>query len=93
MGLSTRDLESESDADRGYGFKDNFTSTRLRSVFELHASVLPEIQSSSTMHIVCVVWIVREITLNLDRGSRFNESSFSVRVESPNNLLPSLKLI
>ena len=30
LGLSTRDLVSAPNADRGYGFKDNFASTRPR---------------------------------------------------------------
>ena len=37
MGLSTRDLGSGSDADRGSGFKDHFASTRPRSGSELRA--------------------------------------------------------
>ena len=59
LGLSAQDLESASDADRGSGFKDHFDSTRPWSGSGLRAVLccvtVREIQSSSAMHVVCVL--------------------------------------
>ena len=61
MGLSTRDLGSESDAHQGSGFKDHFASTRPRSRSELRAVLrdsacnrVREFKSSSAMRVVCM---------------------------------------
>ena len=59
MGLSTWDLGSGSDADKGSGSKDHFTFTRPRSGYELSAMLcqtVGEIQSSSAMHAVFVAF-------------------------------------
>ena len=47
LGLSTRDLGSASDADRGSGFKDHFASTRPRSGSELQCCAAWQCMRSS----------------------------------------------
>ena len=81
MGLSTRDLESGFDADRGSGSKDHFASTRPRSVFELRSAVLHgSAWDPDQQYNVRGLPAVRS-TRETESGS--SESGFSARVESP----------
>ena len=86
LGLSTQDLGSGFDADRGSGSKDHFTSTPPRFESELHAmlrrSACDPVHKCNARSLRCV-WSSRETTLNPDWGSGSSESGFSACVESP----------
>ena len=81
MGLSTRDLGSRSDADRGSGTKCHYASTRPLSRSALRA-VLRD-SAWDPVQLCNVMWSSRKTTLNPDQGSGSSESGFSARVESP----------
>ena len=88
LGLSTRDRESASDADRDPhpNSKTTFPPHGLDPdpSFVLCCVTVRVIQSSSAMRVVCVLCGAHtRPQLNLDWGSVFNESVFSARVESP----------
>ena len=85
-GLSTRDLGSASDADRGSGFKYHSASTRPQSGSELRAvlrnSAWDAVKQCNAGSLGAV-WSLCATTLNPDRESGSSESVFSARVESP----------
>ena len=80
MGLSTLDLGSASDADRGSGFKDH---TRPRSGFEQRVLCCVTVHEQCNARSLRAVWSSCTTTLSPDRGSVSSESVFCARVESP----------
>ena len=85
LGLSTQDLGSGSDADRGSWSKNHFASTRPWSGLELRAvlqdSAWDPIQQCNARSLRAV-WSSPETMLHQDRSGS-SESGFSACVESP----------
>ena len=84
MELSTRDLGSASDADRGFRFKDHFASTQPRSGSDQCVLCCVTVREQCNARSLRAMWSSHATTLNPYRGSVSSESVFSARVESPN---------